>query len=275
MAVPSTFTPVRHFNRNESGRDFVIGDLHGCQRALQVLMKHVNFDKTVDRMFSVGDLVDRGPHNLACLSLMYEDWFHVVRGNHEELMVDCMLGNNSTACNLWVDNGGNWIYDIQDRGEVTAICKDVVNLPYVIVIGDGEDRINIAHAELFVSNAMIDEWSITNVIPEYMRQMIVWGRRVKDRKIPYGFVKDDLSFTICGHNIRPFGLIDYVREANHLLIDTGAYIGTWPLVDRADHTPRLTMVNITNKYTFEITTCNTINYSIAETYTFERPTQQT
>lgn len=58
---------IQRLPRNERGRDFVIGDLHGCFDELMLLMQHVRFDMTVDRLIAVGDLVDRGPRPRDCL----------------------------------------------------------------------------------------------------------------------------------------------------------------------------------------------------------------
>ena len=79
--------PLKTFEANTSGRDFVVGDLHGSYSAFQNLLKGLDFDKTVDRMFSVGDLVDRGPDSVSCLSLIQEPWFNAVLANHEVAMI--------------------------------------------------------------------------------------------------------------------------------------------------------------------------------------------
>jgi hypothetical protein len=44
---------------NGRGRDFIVGDLHGCRAMLDALLVHVGFDPDRDRLFSVGDLMDR------------------------------------------------------------------------------------------------------------------------------------------------------------------------------------------------------------------------
>ncbi len=46
--------------QNTNGRDFVVGDLHGSISQLESAMDEIKFDKRVDRMLSVGDLVDKG-----------------------------------------------------------------------------------------------------------------------------------------------------------------------------------------------------------------------
>src|SRR3546814_1255791 len=52
---------------NDIGRDFIVGDLHGCLDLLQAELTRIEFDRSKDRLFSVGDLVDRGPDSMGCL----------------------------------------------------------------------------------------------------------------------------------------------------------------------------------------------------------------
>ena len=52
---------TRRFERNARGRDFVVGDVHGHFDTLERLLEAVDFDASADRLFSVGDLVNRGP----------------------------------------------------------------------------------------------------------------------------------------------------------------------------------------------------------------------
>ena len=55
---------ARTFTANAHGRDFVVGDVHGCFRTLERALTELQFDPTRDRLFGVGDLVARGPHSL-------------------------------------------------------------------------------------------------------------------------------------------------------------------------------------------------------------------
>ena len=50
----------RHFSTNTKGRDFVVGDIHGELEMLKSELVKVGFDHSKDRLFSVGDMVDRG-----------------------------------------------------------------------------------------------------------------------------------------------------------------------------------------------------------------------
>lgn len=79
----SDFIGVQRFARNAQGRDLVVGDLHGMHDELMRQLERVRFDDQADRVFCVGDLVDRGPQSQACVELLDEPWFHAAIGNHD------------------------------------------------------------------------------------------------------------------------------------------------------------------------------------------------
>ncbi|MEQ1635292.1 MAG: metallophosphoesterase [Methylococcales bacterium] len=184
MANYISASPVMTLPANSHGRDFVLGDLHGCYQLLQDLLGQVNFNPAQDRLFSVGDLVDRGPDSLACLELLKEPWFYAVLGNHEAMLadffntynpnnnqpdqeLDCWfntgkleeLDSEMVARKLiFLNNGGRWVeqYYDQERQQMTrefnlALTR-VFLLPRVILVGTGANRFQIVHAELLSSN---------------------------------------------------------------------------------------------------------------------------
>lgn len=64
---------------------FVIGDLQGCYHSFLNLLEACRFDPGQDRLWLVGDLINRGPHSLAVLRWMrtHDRCVNVVLGNHD------------------------------------------------------------------------------------------------------------------------------------------------------------------------------------------------
>lgn len=65
-------------DRNLAGRDFVVGDVHGHLQQLHMQLQEVTFDKSLDRLFFLGDLVDRGPDSEALLAMIDQQTFSVL-----------------------------------------------------------------------------------------------------------------------------------------------------------------------------------------------------
>jgi serine/threonine protein phosphatase 1 len=179
---------IRKFGPNLLGRDFVCGDIHGSFSLVQKFLIEVGFDKTKDRLFCCGDLVDRGPENEKCLELLYEPWFFMTKGNHEQMMLDYYNGENR----WWITNGGMWgsIYtnDYSDVGQQVVQCvKDhVENLPLLITVEKKDGTIfHILHAELASKVQLTDEdladeekLKESAFVQSSDGDFIIWGRRM-------------------------------------------------------------------------------------------------
>ncbi len=72
---------------------YVIGDLQGMFKSLQRLLTHVNFEPLRDHLWFVGDLVNRGPDNVATLRFIkgLGAKASVVLGNHDLHLIKVWL----------------------------------------------------------------------------------------------------------------------------------------------------------------------------------------
>lgn len=82
----------RKIARSNTGRRFVIGDIHGCYKTFHVLL----FDQLdltrQDQLFLLGDYIDKGPRNKHVLDLiinLIDEDFQVfpLKGNHEHFLL--------------------------------------------------------------------------------------------------------------------------------------------------------------------------------------------
>lgn len=64
---------------------YAVGDLQGCLDPLKCLLDRVAFDPARDRLWLVGDLVNRGPKSLETLRFLFamRDSVTCVLGNHD------------------------------------------------------------------------------------------------------------------------------------------------------------------------------------------------
>ncbi len=98
MSVPSPTNP---------GRLIAIGDIHGCDVALETLLQRLA-PRREDTLVILGDVVDRGPNTKRAIDLILDlqNACNVVSimGNHEEMFLDAINGGRWQRS--WLSNGG-------------------------------------------------------------------------------------------------------------------------------------------------------------------------
>lgn len=151
---------LQRFPVNTAGRDFAVGDIHGHFTKLQAALDAVGFDPAADRLFSVGDLIDRGPESDQVDAWLAKPWFHAVRGNHEQMAVDAYrLDPDGRASRDHLANGGAWIYG---RSSVEQACyvEMLADLPLIIEVETPEGLVGVVHADCpLPSWQMLQAWA--------------------------------------------------------------------------------------------------------------------
>jgi serine/threonine protein phosphatase 1 len=240
---------IRSLPTNCQGKDYVVGDLHGCYDLLQRVLGEVGFDTTRDRLFSVGDLIDRGPDSLKCLELLAVPWFYAVKGNHEDMMLEFFqsyrrdghlddLKDIRGTRFLWY--GGNWVehYFQADKHRMSSDFDRGLalaeNMPMILIVGEGENRFHIIHADLIRRGSKtaetavwldsdIDQWFAEDTVPASVEDGLLYSRSLMSSdRVRQGNARfqPGLSPTFCGHTYasRP-------RQAlSHICLDTGAFV---------------------------------------------------
>ena len=210
---------VKRFPLNTQGRDFVMGDVHGTFSLVRQALDKVGFDPRKDRLFSVGDLVDRGP--LSDEAAEFLTLGHAVRGNHESMFLDIYADGVPDEDQLALatrHNGMEWWMDLTPARR-EAHLRAFAGLPIAIEVETRRGTVGLLHAEVtpgltwqqFVARVEADD-------PVVIEQAL-WGRgRVKrgDRAGVPGVGRVFVGHTPLN---RP------VRLGNVYYVDTGAVFG--------------------------------------------------
>ncbi|MFK8794907.1 metallophosphoesterase family protein [Planococcus plakortidis] len=88
-------------------RILAISDIHGELELFNRLLEKVGYDATEDQLVLLGDYVDRGPDSKGVLERVIElkkQGAIVLRGNHDQMMLDAAKGETGAAGN-WLRNG--------------------------------------------------------------------------------------------------------------------------------------------------------------------------
>lgn len=225
----------------------ILTDIHGNYKTMLALLDKIPEEEKAKGIAICGDLVDRGPGSAQVVQYCIDNNIHVVRGNHEDMMIDSGMkeaayfikngthnyfgGGNS----IWSTNGGIETLDSYMETEenefgdeittfnVTKLHEHIVwmnKLPYYIefkdIKNDGGKHLLITHT----SAAKVWKWS-----EEHRRQHqdtfnrhLTWSRDYNPSDI-------DGVFNVFGHTPIEHGPRIKEHYAN---IDTGCFYNGEP-----------------------------------------------
>ena len=128
---------TQRIDANRRGRDFVVGDVHGCIRTLEQLLVRVGFEPGQDHLFSVGDLIDRGPNSLDAIDWLVHGRIHTATmGNHENALIGFLMGRSTAVYEPWWRN-------LADR---PRWIEAMGSMPLAITIETAHGDVGVIHA---------------------------------------------------------------------------------------------------------------------------------
>ena len=180
---------VQHFSINTKGKDYVVGDIHGAFNHLLNELASVSFNFDTDRLFSVGDLINKGEDSHLALDWLRSDWFYSVRGNHEDhFIVEYERESKKGKANIKA-KGGDWFLNLKSKQQDEFI-DELKKMPIAIEIDTPNGLVGILHGSVPVGdwNDLNKELKVSSSV-----KTTVWEREEidthfkaqKDKKIKF------------------------------------------------------------------------------------------
>lgn len=206
---------------NENGRDFIVGDIHGAFDLVVEAMKKVSFNRSTDRIISVGDLIDRGPQSARVIRFLESPYVFAVRGNHEQNLLSLYEGETPDEDVLKVVarmfNMEWWLTtSLEDRQKILDL---IGRLPVVMEIETRRGVVGVVHGDVpvglswpaFVKRIEAGDPAVLEVALEGRKRL-----RMRDESGVEG-----VGRVYVGHSIQQGGP---KRLGNVFAVDTGAIL---------------------------------------------------
>lgn len=124
---------------------YVMSDLHGCRKEFKKMLEKINFSQN-DKLYIIGDVVDRGRQNILLLQeIMETPNITLILGNHELMMREAL---DTDDYDLWFYNGG--IFTLKEYQKLSAteqqkILDFLYSLPLFIDLTIGGRNYRLIH----------------------------------------------------------------------------------------------------------------------------------
>lgn len=203
-----------------TNRIFIIGDIHGCSATLRwlvdvTLQPHVN-----DRIYLLGDTIDRGPDSKGVLDFIFELrerglFIESICGNHEEMFRQASRSSHNLG--LWSANGGQATlasFQADGIGDIPQRYRDLLDsLPLYILLDD----FVLVHAGL---NFGVQDPFSDAVAMLWTRDSYVDPQRIGGRRL------------ICGHTPVSLSSLEASLDSSKIMLDNGCVFGGLPETGR-------------------------------------------
>jgi serine/threonine protein phosphatase 1 len=196
-------------------RILAVGDIHGCSRALDLLLADVN-PHADDTIVTLGDYIDRGPDAKGVLDRLL-DLHHTgrlvpLRGNHEQMILAARKDRDER--NFWLACGGEETMLSYGRYGRPGTFEDVPDRHWEFI-----DRACVGWYEC-PTHLFVHAGAYPDLPPDEQPEHILFWESFEDRG-----ALDSGKVLVCGHTQQRSGVPLNLGYA--VCIDTWAYGQGW------------------------------------------------
>lgn len=218
MSAPFYHEKIAYFKLNEHGKDYVIGDVHGRYDLVYQALEQAGFNKEIDRLFCVGDLIDRGQFSEHVLEFLQLPFVYAVRGNHEDMLLE-LYDNDTPSEDVLFYYGAkiglHWWLDVSLEKRV-QIIEALRKLPLVMEIETKRGHVGLVHADVGDNLTWEQFKEKIEQNDKHVIEEALWGRTRLTYDIKHQV--EGIGRIYVGHTVQ-----DNIRKlGNVVAIDTGA-----------------------------------------------------
>lgn len=216
---------------------YFVGDIHGNADLYDRTIKEFGI-KDEDYVFSVGDVIDRGPRSARMLfEFLFKPNRYMILGNHEHMFVEGEVRRDFYHCHM--QNGGDVFLDEVGETGFQYFRPFVSQLPLIMEIHHRGLKIGLVHGGVptrytdwntFVSDVKPMTW---NIVEE-----IIWDRKTFDdckaNNTPNAPKLGGIDYVFSGHT----GVVDPLVYGNRMWIDSQFLSGDLTFSTFSGKTPR-------------------------------------
>lgn len=181
-------------------------------------LSSIGFNFNTDLLIGVGDTVDRGVDNPKCASLLQEDWFTTIKGNHEDFCCKGLYDDRFAFYHKMPNNGGSWFYELPEdyQKEMVRVFN---KLPILLDVKWRGRKFGFVHADVPIQDW---DWLVEAVnnednLPHEDRTVVeacLWSRNVVFRDHVH---VAGIDRVFLGHTVLP----SIKNVGNCTFLDTG------------------------------------------------------
>ena len=129
---------------------YAIGDIQGCYHAFTALLKRLNFNKDLDNLWLVGDIINRGTGSLEMLRWCYANQKNckLVLGNHD-------LHSLAVAHRLKREHKSDTLQALLHAPDGHALLTWLRNQPLMLIANDCNNK-----SHVMVHAGLLPQWTI-------------------------------------------------------------------------------------------------------------------